>query len=496
MTRTKLHDVYRPSLSLLNDLYQVSMAYAYWKSGKHLQEAMFQLYYRKNPFNGGFAVACGLEAAAEYIADFKWSQDDLDYIATLKGRDNKPLVDDEFLKYLRDTPLTVSISAVEEGRVVFAHEPLVRVSGPLLQCQLLETPLLNLINFPTLIATKAARVCLAAGGDPVLEFGLRRAQGIDGGLSASRAAYVGGVAATSNLLAGKLFGIPVRGTHAHSWVMSFDDEMESFLAFAKAMPGNAVFLVDTYNTAQGVENAIKAGQWMKAHGHKMIGIRLDSGDLAYLSHEARKMLDDSGFKDATIVASNDLDEHLIASLKAQGAPIGVWGVGTRLVTAFDEPALGGVYKMVALRKDAESPWQYKMKLSEQLSKITTPGQQQVRRFREKQRFIGDMIFDELAPPSGKTWTLVDPLDMTRRKSIPANTPFEDLLVPVFRSGQFIYISKGLDAARDRCKEDLSKLHDGIKRRTNPHTYPVGLERSLYDHKAQMILKLRGFESGV
>jgi nicotinate phosphoribosyltransferase len=273
-----LHAIYRPSLALLTDLYQISMAYSYWKTGRHNHEAMFQLYYRRNPFNGGFAVTCGLATISEYIEGFNWSDDDLQYLSTLNGIDGKPLVDDGFLNYLRETPLTDDVDAIEEGRVVFAQEPMVRVTGPLLQCQLLETPLLNLINFPTLIATKAARVCQAAGSDEVLEFGLRRSQGIDGGLTASRAAFVGGVSATSNLMAGKLFNIPVRGTHAHSWVMSFDDELESFMAFAKAMPGNAVFLVDTYNTLRGVEKAVKVGQWMKSQGHRMAGIRLDSGD--------------------------------------------------------------------------------------------------------------------------------------------------------------------------------------------------------------------------
>ncbi len=494
MNKTKLHDVYKPSLALLTDLYQISMAYGYWCHGSHEREAMFQLFFRKNPFNGGFAVACGLETAAEYIADFRWHDDDLQYLATLRGSDDRPLLRQEFLEYLATTPLRVSVDAIEEGRVVFAHEPLVRVRGPLLQCQLLETPLLNLINFPTLIATKAARVCMAAGDDPVLEFGLRRAQGIDGGLTASRAAYIGGVAATSNLMAGKLYGIPVRGTHAHSWVMSFDDELESFMAFAKSMPGNAVFLVDTYNTLQGVDHAIKVGQWMRANGHKLAGIRLDSGDLAYLAREARKRLDAAGFEEAVIVASNDLDEHLIASLKSQGAPIGVWGVGTKLVTGFDDPALGGVYKMIAIRGRKTDAWEYKMKVSEQINKITTPGQQQVRRFMDGQRFIGDMIFDEQQRPLQDAMTIVDPVDMTRRKQIVAGTQFEDLLVPVFRNGSLVYESHGIPAARGRLKKDLSMLHEGIKRQTFPHTYPVGLERGLFDRKSKMILQLRGFES--
>jgi nicotinate phosphoribosyltransferase len=294
-------------------------------------------------------------------------------------------------------------------------------------------------------------------------------------------------------MAGKHYGIPVRGTHAHSWVMSFDDELESFLAFAKAMPGNAVFLVDTYNTLTGIDNAIKAGQWMRSNGHNMIGIRLDSGDLADLAREARKRLDAAGFNDAMIVASNDLDEHLIASLKAQGAPIGVWGVGTKLVTGFDDPALGGVYKMVAIRGDDGNAWQYKLKVSEQLAKITTPGMQQVRRFMDGQRFMGDMIFDELAPPEIHSMTIVDPLDMTRRKQIAAGTAYEDLLVPIFSEGRLVYQSKGIEAARARLQVDLSKLHEGIKRQTFPHTYPVGLEISLFEKKSKMILELRGFE---
>lgn len=471
------------------------MAYGYWASGSAHKEAVFQLYFRHNPFHGGYAVAAGVHAAIEYIRDFRFTADDLNYVRTLTGVDGERLFPEDFLVYLRDTPLSISVDGVEEGRVVFAHEPLIRIQGPIIQCQLLETALLNLINFPTLIATKASRICAAASGEPVLEFGLRRAQGIDGGLTASRAAYIGGCEGTSNVLAGKLYGIPVKGTHAHSWVMSFDDETTSFMAFAKAMPGNCIFLVDTYNTKQGVAHAIEAGRYLKSIGRKLYGIRLDSGDLAWLSREARKDLDHAGFHDAFIVASNDLDEHLITSLKAQGATIGVWGVGTKLVTGFDEPALGGVYKMVALRDSRSSQWRYKMKLSEQLAKISTPGIQQVRRFTVGGEFIADMIYDEQTPlQAGKTPLIVDPTDMTRRKQIPVEATCEDLLVPLFREGQCVYHDgTDLHAARARLKSDLNKFHEGIRRLANPHSYPVGLERGLYDRKAEMILDLRGFK---
>jgi len=491
VSKSRLNDLYKPSLALLNDLYQISMAYGYWKSGLHEYEAMFQMFFRRNPFEGGFAVSAGLEAVVDYINDFRWADADLEYLGSLTGSDGRPLVCKDFLNYLKTTSLRVSVEAVEEGRVVFAHEPLIRVSGPLLQCQLLETPLLNLINFPTLIATKASRVCLAAAGDKVLEFGVRRAQGIDGSLTASRAAFIGGIDATSNLLAGRLFDIPVSGTHAHSWVMSFDSELESFMKFAEAMPGNAVFLVDTYNSLEGVDHAIKAGEWLRANGHKMIGIRLDSGDLTYLSIEARKKLDAAGFEDAVVVASNDLDEVQVARLKTGGAKIAVWGVGTRLVTAYDDPALGGVYKLVALRKDQSFPWDYKLKLSEQISKITTPGMQQVRRFRANDEFIADMIFDELNIPDVKPWTIVDPLDMTRRKKIPEHAEFEDLLVPIIKDGCCVYEHSGLMAARQRCKKDLGMLNESIKRISSPHGYPVGLEHTLHERKSKMILDLRG-----
>ncbi len=294
--------------------------------------------------------------------------------------------------------LKIDIDAMPEGTVAFPHEPLLRVRGPIIECQILETALLNILNFQTLIATKASRVVHAAQGDQVLEFGLRRAQGIDGALAASRAAYIGGCHATSNVLAGKLFGIPVRGTHAHSWVMSFENELEAFAAYAQAMPNNCVFLVDTYDTLEGVRNAIRIGNVLRDSGHRMVGIRLDSGDLAQLSVDARKLLDEAGFTDASIVASNDLDEKLIESLKHQGAKISIWGVGTKLVTAYDQPALGGVYKLGAIQ-DSDGRWVPKIKLSEQLIKTSTPGILQVRRYFHQGCMAADRIWNELEEPT-------------------------------------------------------------------------------------------------
>src|SRR6185436_18428573 len=346
-----LNEIYGPtSLALLTDLYQLTMAYGYWKAGTWDREAVFLLHFRKPPFGSGFTIACGLAPAIEFIERFRFTGDDLEYLASLTGNDGNPLFEREFLDFLHNLELACDVDAIPEGTAVFPHEPLLRVKGPLLQAQLLETPLLNLMNFQTLIATKAARVCLAAQGEPVLEFGLRRAQGIDGAVSASRASYAGGCAATSNVLAGKLFGIPVKGTHAHSWVLSFDSELEAFDTYAEAMPNNCVFLVDTYDTLQGVRHAVEIGRRLRERGHEMVGIRLDSGDLAWLSIQARRILDEEGFPDAQILASSELDEHLIESMKLQGSRIVVWGVGTRLVTGGGDPALGGVYKLTAIRE--------------------------------------------------------------------------------------------------------------------------------------------------
>ncbi|GAB4017028.1 nicotinate phosphoribosyltransferase [Spirosoma koreense] len=485
--------LYDTSLSLLTDLYQVTMAYGYWKSGKAEKEAVFNLYFRKNPFNGGFTIACGLANVIGYINHFGFSKKDLRYLRSMTGNDGKPLFEEGFLTYLADLKLTCDVEAIPEGTVVFPNEPLVRVRGPILQCQLLETPLLNLVNFESLIATKAARLRLVAETDTLLEFGLRRAQGVDGGMTASRAAYIGGCDATSNVLAGKHYDIPVRGTHAHSWVMSFDTEQEAFDTYADVLPNNVTLLVDTYDTLQGVRHAIETGHKLVQRGYTLSAIRLDSGDLAYLSIEARKLLDAAGFQDTAIVASNDLDETIINSLKQQGAKITIWGVGTKLVTAYDQPALGGVYKLAALRNEASAggQWEYKMKLSEQAIKISTPGIQQVRRFRDERGFLADMIYDSEMDGADQSTTLIDPLDFTKRRRFPAGQPHEDLLVPVFRGGKCVYDQPSIHDVRARVQDQLANLHPGVKRFVNPHTYPVGLEKALHELKTDLILRLRG-----
>ena len=478
----------RRCCALLTDLYQLTMAYGYWKAGLESREAVFHLFFRKLPFGGGFSIASGLSDAIAYLRTFAFEDAELAHLATLVGNDGRPLFEPAFLAYLRQLEWKCTVDGVPEGTVVFPHEPLLRVMGPLIQCQLVETALLNLLNFQTLIATKAARVCLAARGEPVLEFGLRRAQGVDGALAASRAAYIGGCAATSNVLAGQLFGIPVRGTHAHSWVMSFDSEEEAFQAYAEAMPNNSTFLVDTYDTLKGVARAIQMGHWLHERGHELAGVRLDSGDLAYLSLEARRMLDEAGFPKASIIASNDLDEVTIASLKQQGAAIDVWGVGTRLVTAYDQPALGGVYKLAAVR-DPGGPWRHRVKLSEQTAKISTPGFQQIRRFCHRGLFVGDQIRD-LEGTRGEDRTLVDPKDPLRRKVIPAEATAEDLLVPVFRAGGLVYEEPELAAIRDRAQAQLAGFHEGHKRFLHPHEYPVGLAPELHELRNRLIIEAR------
>lgn len=480
-------NLYGTSLALLTDLYQITMAYGYWKSGLTEKEAVFNLFFRKNPFQGGFTIACGLDYVIDFLDNFHFTQDDTDYLATLEGNNGAPLFEEAFLQYLRELKFDLDVEAIPEGTVVFPQEPLVRIKGSLIQGQLIETPLLNIINFQSLIATKSARMCMAAKGEAVLEFGLRRAQGIDGSLAASRAAYIGGTSATSNVLAGKLFDIPVKGTHAHSWVMSFDTEMEAFKAYAKAMPNNCVFLVDTFDTIEGVKKAIEVGKSLHEQGFKMAGIRLDSGDLAYLSIQARKLLDAAGFQDAAIVASNDLDEHIITSLKQQDAQITVWGIGTKLVTGNDQPALGGVYKIGAVRENGH--WSYKVKLSEQAIKVSNPGILQVRRYYADDMCMADMIFDEENIPKGIN-TIIDPLDATRRKNIDESVQYKDLLQPIFRKGKLVYQSPDIHTIRANAQKEIETLHSSILRFSNPHQYPVGLEKGLYELKNDLIMKLR------
>jgi nicotinate phosphoribosyltransferase len=485
---TDITSLYRPSLALLTDLYQLTMAYGYWKCGRAEREAAFHLFFRKPPFSGGYVVTAGLQPAIDFVQAFHFDASDIEYLKSLCGNNGAPLFDADFLNYLANLRLTCDLDAMPEGTIAFGLEPIVRVQGPILQCQLLETALLNIINFQTLIATKAARICTATQGEPVVEFGLRRAQGIDGGLAASRAAFIGGCAATSNVLAGKLYGIPVRGTHAHSWIMSFDSEQEAFEAYASVLPNNCVFLVDTYDTLAGVRQAIEVGRKLRQRGHELVGIRLDSGDLAHLSIEARKLLDEAGFPAASIVATNDLDERIIESLKAQGAKIAVWGVGTKLVTAYDQPALGGVYKLGS-QKDGSGHWQPKIKLSEQTVKTTIPGVLQVCRFENAKGFVADMIYDENLGRHPQS-TIVDAKDPTRQKQITPDATARDLLLPVMRQGQRTSLPEELMVVRQRAAAKLARLHSSSRRFLNPHEYPVGLDLRLHELRDEMIRQAR------
>jgi nicotinate phosphoribosyltransferase len=486
------------SLSLLTDLYQLTMALGYWSSGQAEREAVFHLTFRRPPFGGGYAIAAGIQPALEYLERLRFTPSDLDYLSTLRDADDAQLFPAGFLDYLAKLRFDCSVDAVPEGTVVFAHEPLLRVRGPIGVAQLVETPLLTLINFQTLIATKASRVVAAAAGQSVLEFGLRRAQGIDGGLAASRAAYIGGCDATSNVLAGKMFGIPVRGTHAHSWVMFHEDELDAFRAYAAALPGNCTFLVDTYDTIEGVRNAITVGQELRSRGKRLLGIRLDSGDLAHLSIEARRLLDEAGFTDTKIVASNDLDEVLIGSLREQGARIDTWGVGTKLVTAFDQPALGGVYKLGAVRQD-DGSWRQAIKVSEQPIKISNPGQLQVCRLRRGDELVADIIYDEVAGLA-RPLSLHDIEDPARKPALLAGLggsggelTEENLLVPMMDRGALVPRDASLAAARARARAQLAQLSPRTRRFLNPQPHLVGLDAHVHAEKRRLIeaARLRG-----
>lgn len=479
--------VYSQSLSLMTDLYQLTMSYAYWKAGLHNKEAVFHLFYRTLPFKGGYTIAAGLEAMVDYLNHFAFDQSDLDYLSTLKAPDNTPLFDETFFKYLSKLKFCCDIEAVPEGTVVYPFQPLVRVSGPLIQCQILETPLLNLVNFPSLIATKAARICMAAQGDPVLEFGLRRAQGIDGALTASRAAYIGGCHSTSNLLAGKIYGIPVSGTHSHSWVMVFDDELESFETYAKQMPSNCVFLVDTYDSIEGIKKAISVGYKLRSRGYEMLGIRLDSGDLSALSIQARQLLDKAGFPQARIIASSELDEIAIENLKRHQAAITVWGLGTNLVTAKDQPALDGVYKLSAVRDPGE-PWKYKLKLSESMSKISNPGILQVRRYRNSLENVADVIYN-VGTDLSQGCMMRGISDPTQTKTLGTDHYYYDLLVPIFKEGKQIYTLPPLQDIREHVQEELKYVPEKVKRLACPEAYPSGMEESLYNLKRELIKEI-------
>jgi nicotinate phosphoribosyltransferase len=470
--------MYQGSLALLTDLYQLTMAYGYWKKGMADRESVFHLFFRKKPFQGSFAIAAGLESAIDFIQSFRFDASDLAYLEGLKDQKGGVLFETGFLDYLKQLKFACDVDAMPEGTAAFPHQPLVRVKGPLLQAQLLESPLLNLINFPTLIATKAARICFAARPDEVIEFGMRRAQGIDGAITASRAAFIGGCKSTSNAIAGKLFGIPVRGTHAHSWIMAFETEQEAFDAYAEVMPQNGIYLVDTYDSLEGTRRAIAAA---KKRGADLGGVRLDSGDLTALSIPIRKMLDAAGFTQAKILASNELDETLIADMKHQGSKVDLWGVGTHLVTGKEQPALDGVYKLAAIR-DKGGKWRYTLKLSETAGKVTTPGILQVRRFRKGKRNLADMIYDS----EGKVGNeIVESEDPSSIKMVEKETSYVDLLAPVFRKGKLVYQKPTLLEIQKRAEEELSHFDDGVRRFLNPQRYCHGIERGLYELKSKM-----------
>ncbi len=462
------------------DLYNLTMSYAYWKLNRHNDHAVYHLCFRKNPFKGGFAIAAGLHTAIQTAAkEFVINDQERDYLLSIKDDANNNLFTKEFVNFLSNLKLSCDIYAIEEGSIVFPYEPMVRVSGPIIQCQIIETLLLNTIGFQTSIATKAARICYAAKDTPVVEFGMRRSPSLSSSVFASRAAFIGGCVATSNTLAGQEFGIPVRGTQSHSWVTAFDTEEDAFKAYASHIPESMnVFLVDTFSTLKGVETAIKVGHDLRQQGKRLVGIRIDSGDLAWLSKQARHMLDTNGFADAKIFVSNEVDEYVIESIYREGGKIDCWGVGTKLIAAGGNEPLGCVYKLSALKRGDDKGWQYKIKISEQAAKTSIPGVQQVKRFiGDDGEYLGDMIFNEA--DDNVSNNIIDPLDSNHKKTFPSNCKSKLLLKPIIKKGVIVYQFPSLSSIQERTKTEMNSIHYGIKRFMNPHIYPVGIEESLY-----------------
>jgi nicotinate phosphoribosyltransferase len=469
--------------ALLTDLYELTMAAGYLEEGKGTDTATFDLYFRHNPFRGGYAVAAGLEDAVRAILEMRFSREDIDYLRGIKAATGAPLFSGAFLTYLSGHRFQGQLSAIPEGTVVFPNEPLVQVSGRLIECQIVETILLCHINFQTLVATKAARMWEASNHGSIVEFGLRRAQGPDGALSACRAAYIGGANATSNVLGGAAFGVPPKGTHAHSWVQSFPSELEAFRAYARSFPDDCVLLVDTYDVLRsGVPNAIQVAKELSARGHRLSGIRIDSGDLAFLSQRARHMLDEAGFSHVGIVVSNELDEFIIAEILVEGGRIDTWGVGTKLVTGAGEggSALGGVYKMV------EHNGRPKIKLSGNPEKMTNPGVKKVVRFYDDEGLMeADALGRGTEDLDGNSVLIIDPLNPLRRKKL--NSPNRvELLRDIVRDGRLVYEFPSLENTRDVRVEQLSHLHESHRRLHNPHEYKVGLTYALWQQKEQML----------
>ena len=473
------------NLTLLTDLYQLTMMQGYFKANNK-NVAVFDAFYRKNPCDGGYAIFAGLQQVIEYIENLHFDEDDINYLRGLG------IFDEDFLEYLSDFRFTGDIYAFPEGTVMFPREPMIKVIAPIMEAQLIETAILNIVNHQSLIATKAARVCYAAQGDGVMEFGLRRAQGPDAGLYGARAAMIAGCKGTSNVLAGEMFDVPILGTHAHSWIMSFPDEYTAFKTYAELYPNACTLLVDTYDTLHsGVPNAIRVFSELRDKGihPKSYGIRIDSGDLAYLSIEARRMLDEAGFEDASISASNDLDEYLIESLKAQGAKINVWGVGTNLITSKDNPSFGGVYKLAAIQ-DENGNFVPKIKKSENIEKVTNPGNKKVYRIYDNDTgkikadliCLADQVYDV-----SEELTLFDPNAPWKKTTLPGGSyTMRALLVPVVKNGETVYQSPSVMEIRDYCNKEKHTIWDSCKRFKFAQLPRVDLSQKLYDLKVSLL----------
>lgn len=475
------------NLTLHTDKYQINMMYAHWRNGSHRNRAVFEAYFRKLPFGNGFAVFAGLRRIVEYINQLRFSDEMIEYLARQEER-----YDPEFLELLRTFRFTGSLWSAEEGTVVFANEPLVRVEATVFEAHLLETALLNFLNYQTLIATKAARIRLVAPNETLMEFGTRRAQEADAAIWGARAAYIAGFDATSNLLAGMMFGIPTSGTHAHAWVQQHDSEQEAFDKFAAALPDQVTLLVDTYDTLKsGVPNAIRTAKRMEAEGKRMRAIRLDSGDLAYLSKMARKMLDDAGLSYVQIVASNDLDENIIVELKAQGAKIDGWGIGTQLITAADQPSLGGVYKLVARERGGQ--WEPVIKISGNPEKVSTPGIKDVYRIidRSTGKALADYVAlaEETDVREGKRLELFDPVHPYLHQFVEEYDAMP-LLKPVFANGEQVYELPSLETIREHHREQLKLFWPETLRKLNPHPYAVDLSPKAWSGKMDLIRKYK------
>ncbi len=479
----------RQNLTLLTDLYELTMMQGYFKNKAQNETVIFDMFFRTNPSYGGFAICAGLEQVIEYIKELHFYEEDISYLRSLK------IFGEDFLEYLSTFKFTGDIYAIPEGTVIFPREPLVKVIAPIMQAQLVETAILNMINHQSLIATKTTRICYAARGDGIMEFGLRRAQGPDAGIYGARAAMIGGCVGTSNVLCGQLFDVPVKGTHAHSWIMSFPDEYTAFKKYADLYPKTCILLVDTYDTLKsGIPNAIRVFNEMKEAGVVMglYGIRLDSGDLAYLSKKVRKMLDAAGFNDAVITASNDLDEYLIDSLKVQGATITSWGVGTNLITSGDWPAFGGVYKLSAVINSA-GEFIPKIKLSENTEKVTNPGNKKIYRIYEKDtgKIKADLIClstEQFSEDS--SLLLFDEKEPWKKTKLAPNTfTLRELMVPIFINGDCVYTSPKVMDIRALCQAELNTLWDETRRLVNPHKVYVDLSPKLYDIKLELLDQL-------